>query len=405
MGDKQALKRYYFQQDECAVALDAMLSCYPGDIRDFIAELIAKSAGRVSQRMTNKADTDDMHGDKVASTRMFAEAGEAPEVVGKQLVANAELVNQIAEELRGRPPQLVVTCARGSSDHAATYAKYLIETVIGRPTASAAPSVSSIYGVRPSMKGALFLALSQSGKSPDLVAATKAARDAGAFVVALVNLVDSPLAQLADAVVPLCAGPETSVAATKSYIATLSAIAHLVSAWSHDRQLLEACSALPQQLAAAWELEWRDAITCLRGANNFFVIGRGLGFGVAQEAALKFKETAGLHAEAYSAAEVRHGPMAIVKAGFPVLVFTQDDQTRAGVDTVVEDFVQRGAAVMVTGKAYANTIVLPRVAGVHSATVPILYIQSFYRMVNELAVIRGYDPDRPPHLRKVTETV
>ena len=338
-------------------------------------------------------------------TLMHREARSASAVVARQLVKNEAITEKIGELLRERQPQVVVTCARGSSDHAATYGKYLIETFAGIPTASFAPSVSSVYAARQNMQGALFLVLSQSGKSPDLLESAKAAKEAGALVIALVNVVDSPLAKLADEVVPLHAGIEKSVAATKSYIATLVALAQLVAKWTRSDVLEQALSVLSGQLESAWNLDWQAAIDALEGANNFFVIGRGIGLGIAQEAALKFKETAGLHAEAYSAAEVRHGPMAIVNRGFPVLLFTQDDGTRATVDAVVEDFLARGAVVLVAGKTYDGAVNLPSVEGVVAATAPIVFIQSFYKMVNALAIARGYDPDRPPHVRKVTETV
>jgi len=338
-------------------------------------------------------------------TRMYSEAQSAPAVVARQLTENEALTEEIGNLLRERQPQVIVTCARGSSDHAATYGKYLIETFAGTPTASFAPSVSSVYAAKQNMRGAVFLALSQSGKSPDLLASARAAKDAGALVIAIVNVIDSPLAELADRVLPLHAGLETSVAATKSYIATLVALAQLVAAWTQSDALKQALSVLPSQLEEAWNLDWQPAVEALEAANNFFVIGRGVGLGIAQEAALKFKETAGLHAEAYSAAEVRHGPMAIIKHGFPILIFTQNDGTRAGVDAVVEDFAVRGAVVLVAGKSYDGAVNLPSLEGVAAATAPIVFIQTFYKMVNALAVVRGYDPDSPPHLRKVTETV
>ncbi len=338
-------------------------------------------------------------------TRMCSEARSAPALVAGQLARNEALTEKIGQLLRERQPQVVVTCARGSSDHAATYGKYLIETFAGIPTASFAPSVSSVYAAKQNMQGAVFLALSQSGKSPDLLESAKAAKKAGALVIALVNVVDSPLAKIADEVVPLHAGVEKSIVATKSYIAALVALVQLVAAWTRSESLKQALIVLPDQLEAAWNLDWQAAIDALKGANNFFVIGRGVGLGIAQEAALKFKEAAGLHAEAYSAAEVRHGPMAIVNRGFPVLLFTQDDGTRAAVDLVVEDFSARGAVVLVAGKSYDNAVTLPSIEGVAAATMPIVFIQSFYKMLNALAIARGYDPDSPPHLRKVTETL
>lgn len=344
-----------------------------------------------------------------ASTRMFLEAGEASAVVAAQLAANADAIDALAERLRANPPRVVVTCARGSSDHAATFARYLIETRAGVLTSSAGLSVSSVYDASPNLDGALVLAISQSGKSPDLLASVKAAKAAGAYAVALVNVVDSPLAQLADAVIPLHAGPELSVAATKSYIAALAAITQLIAAWTRDDELTQALSALPDALAQAWALDWTPAVERLTPARNLYVLGRGVGFAVALEAALKFKETCGLHAEAFSAAEVLHGPMALVNDGFPVLVFAQNDESRASVDDMAKGLRERGADVLLAapkgaGTGEADVPTLPTVCA-HPVLEPILMIQSFYRMANALSVARGYDPDSPPHLNKVTETL
>jgi glucosamine--fructose-6-phosphate aminotransferase (isomerizing) len=254
------------------------------------------------------------------------------------------------------------------------------------------------------MSGMLCLAISQSGRSPDLLAAARRAREAGALVVALVNDAASPLAEAAEITVPLAAGPELSVAATKSFLATLSAVAQLVALWLGDEALLAALESLPERLAAAWEVDWTAADDRLLSVQDLYVLGRGVGFGVAQEAALKFKETCGLHAEAVSAAELRHGPMALVRQGFPVLAFAQDDESRPGVEAVVQACVEQGAEVLqVGGSAQPGAIVLPT-APAHPTLEPILFGLSFYRMACRLAVARGFDPDRPPHLKKVTET-
>jgi glucosamine--fructose-6-phosphate aminotransferase (isomerizing) len=335
---------------------------------------------------------------------MYLEAGQASGVVAAQLAANAEKAEAIGARLRAEPPRAVVTCARGSSDHAATFAKYLIETRTGVLTSSAALSVSSVYAAHQNMDGVLYLAISQSGKSPDLLASVRAAKEAGAFTIALVNDVTSPLAQLVDEVLPLHAGPELSVAATKSYIAALSAIVQLVAAWTRDEALKTGLSALPAGLAKAWALDWTPAVERLSSASNLYVLGRGVGFGVAQEAALKFKETCGLHAEAFSAAEVLHGPMALVKTGFPVLVFAQNDESRGSVDEMAKSLSARDADVLLVGAGEVGAGALPALAA-HPVIEPILMIQSFYRMANALSVARGYDPDSPPHLNKVTETV
>jgi glucosamine--fructose-6-phosphate aminotransferase (isomerizing) len=338
------------------------------------------------------------------STRMHVEAAQAAQVVRDQLFANAEDMERLGERLRLLGPRAVVTCARGSSDHAATFAKYLIETRLGILTSSAAPSVSSVYDTRADLSNTVCLAISQSGASPDLLAAVSKAREAGALIVALVNARNSPLAERADHLVPLCAGMETSVAATKSFIASLSAIIHLVSCWAEDRELSEALRKAPKHLERAWNLDWSGAVERLKSATDLYVIGRGMGLGVAQEAALKLKETCGLHAEAVSAAELRHGPMALVRPGFPVLVFSQNDEARAGVELLAAELVGRKADVMMAGSRCQGALHLATEPG-HPVIEPMLIAQTFYRMANALSLARGLDPDRPPNLSKVTETV
>ena len=332
---------------------------------------------------------------------MFREAAQAGAVVRAQLDANAVTVARIARRLRDAPPRAVVTCARGSSDHAATFAKYLIETRIGILVASAAPSVSSVYAARQDLRDTLFLAISQSGRSPDIVAAARAAREGGALVVAAVNDVSSPLATAAEYTLPLCAGEEKSVAATKSYVASLAALVQLAADWSKDSVLRAALAKLPGDLERAWSLDWSGAVDALARVEGLFVIARGLGLGVAQEAALKCKETCGLHAEAFSSAEVRHGPQALLRERFPVLVFCQDDEARSGTEALARELADRGVPVWMAGGEHGN---LPAIAS-HPVLEPILMAESFYRMANALAIARGHDPDDPPHLRKVTETL
>lgn len=341
---------------------------------------------------------------KGTDSRMFSEAAQAARVVRGQLEMNAVNVRQIGTLLRQMNPRAVVTCARGSSDHAATFAKYLIESHTKLLTTSAAPSMSSLYDAQPDMRGVVFLVISQSGKSPDLLASAENAKRNGATVIALCNSPGAPLTQLAHHTIPLCAGAETSVAATKSYIASLSAIVHLTACWTEDRALIDALIGAPDKLEQAWKLDWSAALPVLEQANNLFVVGRGYGLGIAQEAALKFKETCGLHAEAFSAAEVKHGPMALVGRGFPVLMMSQNDESRGGIEKLATEFVARGADVLLAGASVAGSIELPTVAA-HPVIEPLLMVQSFYRMVAALAPARGFDPDRPPHLNKVTETL
>jgi glutamine---fructose-6-phosphate transaminase (isomerizing) len=339
------------------------------------------------------------------STKMFAEAAQSAAVAAHQLTANAALMRTLGRQLRRSAPTVIYTCARGSSDHAATFAKYMFETRLRVATVSQAPSISSIYGgPLLHMAGAPFIVISQSGRSPDLLLSARAARDAGAQVIALVNDTGSPLAELAEIVVPLHAGRETSVAATKSYIATLVAIAHVCAEWGEDRDLLAALDGLAVTLDRAWSHDWSAAQEVFAGASSAFVLGRGLTLGIAQEAALKFKETCGLHAEAFSIAEVAHGPMALVKPGFPLLVFPPFDQARLGLAELLADLSGRGARIVFAGQAGPGLVPVPVEGDLHPALAPITMIQSFYRMINALSVARGYDPDHPPHLNKVTRT-
>jgi glucosamine--fructose-6-phosphate aminotransferase (isomerizing) len=337
-------------------------------------------------------------------TKMFTEAQEAPQVVADQLKENDDVIKEVSAHLRALAPRAVVTLARGSSDNAATFAKYLIETKLGILTSSAAPSISSIYSARTELKNTLVIAISQSGRSPDLTAALDVAKRAGAFTLALVNAGESPLAELADIVLPLHAGPERSVAATKSCIASMTAIAQLVATWSGDCVLREELVRLPPKLEQAWQLDWSAATTRLREARDLFVVARGIGFGAAQEAALKLKETCALHAEAFSAAEVQHGPMALANKGFPVLVFSQNDETRPGIRDTVDAFAAQGVDVLLAGFENPQAVNLSSLAA-NPALEPILFLQSFYRMAESLSRLRGLNPDQPPHLNKVTETL
>lgn len=336
-------------------------------------------------------------------TLMRAETLEAGATVARLLARNGEALRALGERLRATAPDVVVTCARGSSDHAAMYGKYLIETMIGVPVASAAPSVVSLFDAPVATRRSLCIAISQSGRSPDLLATVEAHAKGGAEVVALVNDEGSPIAAMADTLLALSAGPERSVAATKSCIAAMAGLAALVAAWSGDAALQTAVEGLPDQLDRAVALDWSAAIEPLAEATQMFVIGRGYGFGVAQECALKLKETCQLQAEPFSAAEVRHGPMAIVGEGFPVLALATSDAAGDDVMAVVDTFAARGAAVLAARADDARAI-LPALDA-HPAVQPILMLASFYGLAEALSRRRGLDPDSPPHLAKVTRTL
>jgi glucosamine--fructose-6-phosphate aminotransferase (isomerizing) len=205
-------------------------------------------------------------------------------------------------------------------------------------------------------------------------------------------------------VIALRAGPEQSVAATKSYLATLAALARFVAAWTCDASLDEDLARLPDLMDEAWRMDWTSAVPMLADAEHLYVVGRGIGLAAAQEIALKCKETCGLHAEAFSSAELRHGPYTLLGPNFPALLLTQDDATRTGVIALATELAKSGVRVLLAGAEAAGAVQLPSLAG-PAALAPILLVQSAYRYIGQLAFRRGFNPDFPAHLRKVTETV
>lgn len=335
---------------------------------------------------------------------MLAEALTSTTVVQTQLERCDARIANVAEQLRSLAPQVALTVARGSSDHAASYFAYLTMQQLGLPVASLPMSVVTLQSSPLQVRGQVALGFSQSGQSPDLVNSLQTLRERGATTLALVNAEDSPLERACQYHLPLCAGPELSVAATKSFIATLSASARLVAHWQQDPALLEAGLALPGQLREAAEQDWSLAIEQLRDCQRLMVIGRGAGFATAQEAALKFKETSAIQAEAFSSAEVRHGPMALIDAHYPLLVFAPRGVEQAGLLQLAEDMRQRGAKVLLAAPADIPQRNLTLSSAAHPGLDPLLAIMSFYVMAAGLAEARGMDPDQPRHLSKVTRT-
>lgn len=323
--------------------------------------------------------------------------------------ADTARVEALAAVLAEKPCQVALTVARGSSDHAASYFASLAMSRIGVPVASLPMSIATLQAAPLRVAGQLAIAFSQSGRSPDLVDTMTALRRAGALTVSAVNAPASPLADACEWQLPLMAGTERSVAATKSYIAMLSMSAQLVAFWQRDTVLLDAIRSLPDTLHDATTLDWSPAIDALREVERMIVIGRGLGLAIAQEAALKLKETSGIQAEAFSSAEVRHGPMELIDRGYPLLVFAPRGPEQEGLIRLAADMRARGARVLLAAPELASLgepgeAALPLAASRHVALDPIAAIQSFYVMAAELAAARGRDPDAPRHLNKITET-
>jgi glutamine---fructose-6-phosphate transaminase (isomerizing) len=336
---------------------------------------------------------------------MLRETCEAPARVAELLREDVGAYRALAGHLAERAPAFAATVARGSSDHAATYAASLFGVACGLVTASIPPSLVTRYDVELDLGRALVLAISQSGESPDIVATLRAATAAGGCSVAIVNAPGSPLAAAAGHVLPQHAGPERSVAATKSFICSLACVARLVAVWRGNAALSAALERLPARLEAALACDWSAAVPLLVSARSLYVVGRGLGFGIVHEWALKLKETCGLHAEALSAAEVHHGPRAVIDRDFPVLALALDDPAGRDVAAFAAGLADGGHGVAVASTAAVAGVHLPLPAPLHPLLDPIVAVQAFYPLAAALAAARGLDPDRPRGLSKVTATV
>ncbi|QOZ82401.1 SIS domain-containing protein [Chromobacterium sp. Rain0013] len=335
---------------------------------------------------------------------MLEEALYAAEAVAAQHMYADEALAALGRALAVERPSLALTVARGSSDHAANYFAYLAMQRLGVPVVSLPMSLVTLHRAPLAVKGQLAVALSQSGQSPDLIDTMKALGTAGARTAALVNKHQSPLAAACEWVVPLCAGDEKSVAATKSYITSLSAVARLVAHWQADDALLAALANLPQRLTEATRQDWTLAVDALRDAERIMVVGRGLGFAVALEAALKFKETCAIQAEAFSGAEIKHGPMALIDDGYPLLIFAPRGPEQQGLIDLAEEMRGRGAKVLLAAPENIVSRDLTLALADDEALDPLLAIQSFYLMAARLSEARGLNPDVPRHLSKVTCT-
>ncbi len=338
------------------------------------------------------------------TSAMRKEAAGAATCVAHQLQQDQARYAELGRALRDGPPASVLTIARGSSDHAANYCTYLIMARLGRIAASLPMSLVTLYGAPLIAQNALAIAISQSGQSPDLIDTLNYFRAGEARTVALVNDASSPLAQAAEWCMPLHAGAELSVAATKSFIASLVASARLIAHWGADAALMAAIDDLPDTLTLAANSDWSAALEALVPAQRIMVVGRGPGLPIALEAALKFKETSAIQAEAFSGAEIKHGPMALIDEGYPLLIFATRGPGQAGLLALAQEMRERGANVLLAAPedVAERTLTLPVAATADLD--PIVAIQAFYMLAADLAIARGMDPDKPRHLNKVTKT-
>lgn len=338
-------------------------------------------------------------------TQMRREVLEIPSAVERLLQNGRDDIAHTADALRAKAPNYLVSVARGSSDHAATYLKYASELLLGKPIASIGPSIASIYNQKLDLSGSACISVSQSGKSPDIVEMARMARAGGALSIALTNNPDSPLAQVSDHTLNLHAGAELSVAATKTFVNSAVSGLWLLAQWAEDTDLLKAIHDLPDNLENAVRIDWPEVRSAVEGRQSLFCLGRGPSYAISNEAALKFKETCQIHAESYSSAEVLHGPVSIVDGGFPAIALAADDAAASALADVADNLAEKGAQVFATHSAVNKATSLPAARTGHPLTDPISLVTSFYAMVERVASDRGINPDAPRHLKKVTETV
>ncbi len=334
---------------------------------------------------------------------MAAEIAEQPAVLGG-LVARRGEIADVAAAISRRPPRFALLAARGSSDHAALYAKYLIEVLLGLPAGLVSPSTVTLYGARPDLRDVLLVSVSQSGGSPDLLEFTQTARKQGALTVAVTNTPASPLAGAAELAVDIGAGTETAVAATKTYSATLLALYLLVDAVrGGDSSAAAEIEPLARQ---ALEVDVQRAVDRYRFVDRIITTGRGYSYATALESALKLAETSYLAARAYSGADLLHGPVAAVDEETAVLAITGTGRGGAALRDVLTTVAERGADVLALGSSAGEVPAAVRipVPSVAEELAPVLEVLPVQRIALGLALARGFDPDRPRGLNKVTRT-
>ena len=333
--------------------------------------------------------------------RMAADMAEQPEV----LRALAGRRSGVPAALAGLRPAGVVVIARGSSDYAAVFGRYLFEAACGRPAALAAPSLTTLYGLEPQLEGWLAVAVSQSGRTPEIATVLEAYARAGARTLAVTNDDRSPLAEAADDHLPLGAGPERAVPATKTFTAQLAAMALIAEAlgpvpWG-DADWERMPTAAEEVLGDSQPAE--RAASALGDAHELVAVGRGYLMCVALEAALKLREAAGVRAEGWSAADFRHGPMAVSGADLPLLAVSAAGPAAADVEELAASLEVKGTPVL--RLADRREVPLPYPGGLAEPLAAIPAVARAQQLALALALRRGVDPDEPPGLRKVTPTV
>lgn len=347
--------------------------------------------------------------DRVPGRIMFGEMAEQPEVLRRLLEEGAPEIHRIAREVAARNPRFVLLTARGTSDNAALYAKYLLEILLGKPCGLTSMSTTTAYGARQDLTDCLVVTVSQSGGSPDLVASTRAAREAGALTLAVTNNAQSQLAEASEFHIDVLAGRERALPATKTYTAELLAL-YLFVEGMRGGDGAERARALPELARSVLDrqAEVRALAARYRFAERMVLTSRGYGYPTAKEAALKLMETSYIPALSYSGADLLHGPLAMVDNVSPVIAVVTDGEGGAALQPVLDRLRDRGADLVVVGDQTAVDRATAGFAlptdGLPEELQPILEIIPLQMLAYEVTIARGQDPDAPRALAKVTET-
>jgi glucosamine--fructose-6-phosphate aminotransferase (isomerizing) len=347
-----------------------------------------------------------------AGAQMQAEIREQPEAIRRLLAAETARVWELGERWSRRLPRFIAIAARGTSDHAALYGKYLFETINHIFVGLAAPSISSIYHAEVKLDDALVVGISQSGEAADVIAVLENARHSGAQTLAITNVGTSPLAAMAETTIELHANPELAVAATKTFTTTMATLLLLSAAMRHDTALLESLQGLPEIIAdvLAQEAAIRAKVERFRFLEECVVLGRGYNLATAYELALKMRETSYIRAQPFASPDFVHGPIAILDEGYPVIAFANDGPTLPSVLEVLKAAKARGAETVVFGNALAALdiadVAIPLNQGLDVPEVlsPYPSIVAGQIFACTLATLKGFNPDAPRGLRKVTIT-
>ena len=342
--------------------------------------------------------------------KMLEEIKEEPRVIADCYEKNRDLINKIVKNIKLKEIDRIMIAARGTSDHAAVYGKYIMEIMLGIPVTLAAPSVYTVYHGNLKLKNTLVIGISQSGKAADVLEVLKSAKSSGAITVSITNYPDSPLAKEADYHLDCSAGAETSVAATKTFLAEITLLAVLTAVWAGDEKVLDAIKHMPQDIENIIENSdyISDKVQRYRYMEECFVLARGVNYAVALESALKIQETSYVRAKAYATSDFYHGPYAMIDKGMPVIVFAPTGPALNDVKDMISKLNDSGAELIIV----SDSIEI-RNLGICSFEIPAAQsdiTSPFYNVVVgqifacSLSLVKGLSPDHPRSLSKVTIT-